>query len=148
MHNTVGGRPDRVLCCSISYGPLHRQTKMENTESDAPLSFEDALKRLEEIVHSLEEGDVGLDDALKRYEEGVGLLRQSYDILQRAERRIELLSGVDAEGNPITQPFDDTATIDQDDAKRRGTRRRSSAPLREPPKNTDQSGLESGLDGP
>jgi exodeoxyribonuclease VII small subunit len=88
------------------------------------LSFEDALKRLEEIVHSLEEGDVGLNESLERYEEGIKLLRQSYELLQRAERRIELLSGVDAEGNPITQSFDDTATIDQDEpGKRRGRRR-------------------------
>ena len=54
------------------------------------------------------------------------MLRQSYDILQKAERRIELLSGVDAEGNPITEPFDDTATIDQEEGKSRGGRRRSS----------------------
>ena len=79
------------------------------------LSFEQALKRLEEIVHLLEEGDLGLNEALQRYEEGVKLLRQSYDLLQRAERRIELLSGVDAQGNPITQPFDDTATADIDE---------------------------------
>jgi exodeoxyribonuclease VII small subunit len=82
--------------------------------SDQPtdqLSFEDALKRLEEIVHALEEGELGLSDALERYAEGVKLLRQSYELLQRAERKIELLSGIDAEGNPITQPFDDTATF-------------------------------------
>ena len=42
----------------------------------------------------------GLNESLERYEEGVKLLRQSYELLQRAERRIELLSGVDAEGNP------------------------------------------------
>jgi len=89
------------------------------------LSFEDALERLEEIVHSLEEGDIGLNESLARYEEGVKLLRQSYELLQRAERRIELLSGVDAEGNPITQPFDDTATIDQDEPGKRRSRRRS-----------------------
>ena len=68
-------------------------------------TFEEALKRLEEIVHLLEEGEIGLSEALARYEEGVKLLRQSYDLLERAERRIELLSGVDAEGNPNTQPF-------------------------------------------
>jgi exodeoxyribonuclease VII small subunit len=121
---------------------------MPEIQPQATLSFEEALKRLEEIVHSLEEGDVGLDEALKRYEEGVGLLRQSYEILQRAERRIELLSGVDAEGKPITRPFDDTATIDQTEAKSRGSRRRSSVAPRETPRNTGQSGLELGLDGP
>jgi len=95
------------------------------------LDFEEALKRLEQIVHTLEEGDIGLNEALKQYEEGVKLLRQSYELLERAERRIELLSGVDAEGNPITQPFDDTATIDQDEPGKRRTRRRS-APEKPP----------------
>jgi exodeoxyribonuclease VII small subunit len=78
-------------------------------------SFEETLKRLEEIVHLLEEGEIGLDGALARYEEGVNLLRQAYDLLGRAERRIELLSGVDAEGHPITEPFDDQATLARDD---------------------------------
>jgi len=73
--------------------------------------FEEALERLEAIVHRLEEGDLGLDEALGQYEEGVGLLRRSYELLKQAERRIELLSGVDAEGNPITRPFDDQATF-------------------------------------
>jgi exodeoxyribonuclease VII small subunit len=92
-----------------------------------PLRFEDAVKRLEEIVHSLEEGDLGLNESLQRYEEGVKLLRQSYELLQGVERRIELLSGVDAEGNPITQPFDDTATIDQPEPGKRRNRRRSTS---------------------
>jgi exodeoxyribonuclease VII small subunit len=98
------------------------------------LRFEDALQRLEEIVHALEEGDIGLNESLERYEEGIKLLRQSYELLQRAERRIELLSGVDAEGNPITQPFDDTATIDQDEPGQR--RRRRSLPQARPATGT------------
>jgi exodeoxyribonuclease VII small subunit len=74
-------------------------------------SFEQTLKRLEEIVHSLEDGNLGLNESLKQYEEGVGLLRVSYELLQNAERKIELLSGMDSEGNPVTTPFDDTATV-------------------------------------
>jgi exodeoxyribonuclease VII small subunit len=95
-----------------------------NSSSDQP-TFEAALKRLEEIVHLLEEGQIGLNEAMERYEEGVKLLRQSYELLQRAERRIELLSGVDAEGNPITQPFDDTATFDQDEPGKRRSQHRA-----------------------
>ena len=83
--------------------------KPKRPSSDRP-SFEDALKRLEGIVHLLEGGDIGLNEALAQYEEGVKLLRQSYDLLERAERRIELLSGVDSEGNPATQPLDDPHT--------------------------------------
>jgi exodeoxyribonuclease VII small subunit len=85
--------------------------KSSKDETGGTPSFEHSLQRLEEIVHLLEEGDLGLDEAMMHYEEGVKLLRQSYDLLERAERKIELLSGVDAEGNPITQPFDDTATF-------------------------------------
>ena len=95
----------------------------KNPDSSPPLNFEDALKRLEEIVHALEEGDVGLNESLEKYEEGVKLLRQSYELLQKAERRIELLSGVDADGNPLAEPFDDTATIDQDAPTIRRSRR-------------------------
>jgi exodeoxyribonuclease VII small subunit len=92
--------------------------KKEPMEQPKPLRFEEALKRLGELVQLLEEGEIGLDEALQRYEEGVKLLRQAYELLTRAERRIELLSGVDAEGNPICEPFDDRATLlPQDDAE-------------------------------
>jgi len=92
-------------------------------ESSHQPSFEETLERLEEIVHLLEEGEIGLDEALERYEEGVKLLRSSYDLLGRAERRIELLSGVDAEGNPISEPFDDRATLPRKEEAQPGSRR-------------------------
>ena len=75
------------------------------------LSFEEALQQLEQIVHLLEEGDIGLGEALSRYEQGVKLLRRSYDLLEHTQRRIELLSGVDDEGNPLLQPVSDQATL-------------------------------------
>jgi len=78
--------------------------------ADQP-DFEQAMKRLEAIVHVLEEGDIGLSESLTSYEEGVKLLRQPYDLLHQAERRIELLSGVDADGTPISEPFRHEATM-------------------------------------
>jgi len=84
--------------------------KRTETEASSLPSFEQSLVRLEEIVHQLEEGNLPLEESLTRYEEGVKLLRQAYDLLQKAERKIELLSGIDAEGNPTTEPFDDKAT--------------------------------------
>jgi exodeoxyribonuclease VII small subunit len=86
---------------------------MKKSKKEVPadsISFEQSLARLEEIVHQLEEGNLGLEESLARYEEGVKLLRQAYDLLQKAERKIELLSGVDAGGNPVTEPVDDQAT--------------------------------------
>ncbi|MCE5303886.1 MAG: exodeoxyribonuclease VII small subunit [Planctomycetaceae bacterium] len=98
------------------------------SQAESP-DFEQSLKRLDEIVRALEEGDLGLNESLARYEEGVKLLRQSYELLQRAERRIELLSGLDAEGNPVTEPFDDSATFraeqDGETTTSRRSRRRS-----------------------
>lgn len=99
---------------------------MPNEKSnDAAPTFEDALARLEGIVRDLEEGDLGLAEALARYEAGVGLLKDCHQLLERAERRIELLSGFDAEGNPVTVPFDDTASATADAEPKQRSRKRS-----------------------
>ncbi|MEX0711022.1 MAG: exodeoxyribonuclease VII small subunit [Pirellulales bacterium] len=103
-------------------------------EAPCPPSFEEALARLEAIVELLEEGEIGLADALARYEEGVALLKQCYGLLEHAERRIELLSGVDAQGNPITAPFDDSASLDADPNGPSATRRRAGTAARPKPR--------------
>jgi exodeoxyribonuclease VII small subunit len=58
--------------------------------SDAP-DFETALKRLEEIVRKLENGELSLDSALELFEEGVKLSRFCHTKLEQAERRVEIL---------------------------------------------------------
>ena len=93
--------------------------------AQTPPPFEESLKQLEAIVHDLEDGQLGLGDALGRYEQGVKLLKHCYGVLEKTERRIELLCGVDAEGNPITEPFDDAATFDGDEATGTRTRKRT-----------------------
>jgi len=91
----------------------------------APPTFEQALGRLEQIVMQLEDGRVDLADSLARYEEGVRLLRQCHTLLERAERRIELLSGVDADGNPTTEPFDDRSSLSLADETASRSKRRT-----------------------
>jgi exodeoxyribonuclease VII small subunit len=93
---------------------------------DSQPSFEEALKELEETVRLLEDGQLGLGESLARYEEGVQHLQRCQQLLKRAERKIELLSGVDAEGNPATKPFDDGELSLEEKADTR-TKRRSSA---------------------
>jgi len=83
------------------------------TTVDDDLTFEASLAELEQIVRDLEEGNLPLSDSLARYETGVTHLRRCYELLERAGRRIELLQKVDAEGNPITRPFDAEATYTQ-----------------------------------
>jgi exodeoxyribonuclease VII small subunit len=72
----------------------------------AELSFEDAIRRLGHIVEQLERGDLPLEASLRLFEEGVALARVSQRRLDRAERRIEELLGVDADGQPVTRPFE------------------------------------------
>jgi exodeoxyribonuclease VII small subunit len=100
--------------------------KADGTEGDATgdLSFEASLERVEEIVGQLEGGQLGLSASLARYEEGVKYLKFCFQQLERAERKIELLSGVDAEGRPIVQPFAESEmTLEEKQAAR--SRRRS-----------------------
>jgi exodeoxyribonuclease VII small subunit len=79
---------------------------------ETELRFEAAVSQLEEIVESLERGEPELATALTKYETGVRLLSRCYALLERAERSVALLTGVDAEGNPVTASFDATATLD------------------------------------
>src|SRR5260370_31068139 len=84
-------------------------------------SFEQSLAELERIVRDLEDGQLGLEQALGRYETGIGLLKRCYAQLREAEQRVLLLTGTDADGKPIVQPFDHPATTvsTQGDAKPR-----------------------------
>ena len=63
------------------------------------LSFEDALKRLEEIVRTLEKGEAPLDQSIELYQEGDRLKRH-------CEARIEQVA-FSADGKPAgLKPFD------------------------------------------
>jgi exodeoxyribonuclease VII small subunit len=103
----------------IAKGPEAVSRKHAEQAEGEKVDFESALSRLESIVHDLEEGQIGLGESLARYEQGVKLLRQCYEMLEGAQRRIELLTGVDAEGRPISQPLDDDERSLEEKADRR-----------------------------
>ena len=65
------------------------------------LKLEDALKRLGEIVKALEQNDSSLEDSLKLFEEGIGLTKTCHQKLPDAEKKIEILTKVTAEGPEI-----------------------------------------------
>ena len=105
-----------------------------STSPSGEVPFEHWLQKLEAIVRQLEEGQLGLGDALARYEEGIGYLKQCHTSLDDAERRIELLTGVDAEGRPTVAPFDDEQLSDEAKSGARSRRRsRPSAPAPQAP---------------
>ncbi len=51
-------------------------------------SFENSLKRLEEIAELLENDEIGLDESIKLYEEGINLSKICYNKLKEAEVKI------------------------------------------------------------
>jgi exodeoxyribonuclease VII small subunit len=69
-------------------------------------SFEEATRRLAQIVAELEGGDLPLDRSLALFEEGVRLARSAEERLDRAERRVEELLGIDAKGAPIVRELE------------------------------------------
>jgi exodeoxyribonuclease VII small subunit len=83
---------------------------MVETPADiASLSFEDALRALEDVVRKLESGEVPLDDSITLYERGEALRRHCQARLDAASARIEkIVAGADSQA-AATQPFDDPA---------------------------------------
>lgn len=69
------------------------------------LSFEDALKELEGIVHQLETGEATLDQSIALYERGNQLRARCAERLDQAQARIEAIR-LDADGRPAgVKPF-------------------------------------------
>lgn len=56
------------------------------------LNFEEAMKRLEEVLRSLEAGDVPIDRTLSLYEEGVSLVKLCNKILDNAAERVKIIT--------------------------------------------------------
>ena len=70
------------------------------------LSFEEAMKRLEEIVSHLEKGDIPLEESIRLFEEGSGLLALCSSQLEEAEQKVSMLRrGDDDETEEI--PFEE-----------------------------------------
>jgi exodeoxyribonuclease VII small subunit len=70
------------------------------------MSFEDALRALEEVVRKLESGEAPLDDSISLYERGEALRKHCQARLDAAQMRIEkIVAGPDGKA-AATEPFD------------------------------------------
>ena len=100
---------------------------------DREQDFETSMARVEQIVPRLESGELGLSESLQQYEAGIKALKRSHQMLQAAEQKVTLLSGYDADGNPLTEPL-------QAKQNRTGSgRTRPSGPPRSGPSDGDDS---------
>lgn len=80
------------------------------------ISFEEALKRLEEVVARLEAGNLPLEESLALFQEGMDLVKKCEALLDAAEGKIEMLiqeggglkrvpfpTGENGEDSPVSQ---------------------------------------------
>ena len=92
-----------------------------------PPEFEQALAELEQLVETLEHGDLPLDEALRRFERGVELTRHCQTALKAAQQRVEIL--LRRNGEPGPAPFEPAPEGSEETASRAGGQPREPAKL-------------------
>lgn len=80
--------------------------------AEEKIKFEKALERLEEIVGTLESGDLELEKSLKIFEEGIKMARVCQVHLSQAEKKIEKLIK-DQQGELTTAPMESAPSSDE-----------------------------------
>ncbi len=96
---------DRKAC----YNPK-RMATTSAPDPSVPARFDDILARLRSLVERLESGNLALEDSLRFFEEGMDLCRQGATVLDKAEKRVEVLlagAGENATIAPLDEPQDD-----------------------------------------
>jgi len=73
-------------------------------------SFEENMHRLEQIVRTMERGDVPLEESLKLFQEGTALVQSCGKLLDEAELQVKkIASGPD--GSPVEEDFNHESDI-------------------------------------
>jgi exodeoxyribonuclease VII small subunit len=58
----------------------------------AKKNFEQSLDELEKIVTDIEDGEISLEESIEKYGRGVKLIQQCREILDQAEKKIQILA--------------------------------------------------------
>lgn len=69
-------------------------------------TFEENMQRLEQIVRSMENGDVALEESLKLFQEGTQLIQTCAKLLDEAELQVKMIATA-ADGSPVEEAFTD-----------------------------------------
>lgn len=69
-------------------------------------TFEENMKRLEQIVRAMERGDVALEESLKLFQEGTELVRSCGKLLDEAELQVKIITAA-GDGSPVEEAFPD-----------------------------------------
>lgn len=60
-------------------------------EGEKEIGFEEALKKLDEIIEELEKGELSLEETISKFEEGIKLCKLCREKIDKAEMKIEKL---------------------------------------------------------
>jgi len=69
-------------------------------------SFEENMQRLEQIVRTMERGEVPLEESLKLFQEGTQLVESCGKLLDEAELQVKKITAA-ADGSPVEESFAD-----------------------------------------
>lgn len=69
-------------------------------------TFEESMARLEQIVRTMERGDVALEESLKLFQEGTELVRSCQKLLDDAQLQVKKIMTA-PDGSPVEEDFQD-----------------------------------------
>jgi exodeoxyribonuclease VII small subunit len=67
-------------------------------------TFEENMRRLEQIVRAMERGDVALEESLNLFKEGTELVRSCGKLLDEAELQVKMVMTAQ-DGTPVLEDF-------------------------------------------
>jgi exodeoxyribonuclease VII small subunit len=77
--------------------PEQEASEPGQQEQEGVPSYEESFARVEELVKELESGELSLQESIHKYEEAVKSMNRCYELLDQAQKKVELLIK-DAEG--------------------------------------------------
>ena len=90
--------------------------RMETLAKKKSDQFEDALKKLQQIVDRLEKGDMPLEEAMESFTEGIGLAQLCHRKLEEAEEKVRVLVQ-NQQGSWTEAPFEKSDRTPDGDAE-------------------------------
>lgn len=69
-------------------------------------TFEASMQRLEQIVRTMERGEVELEESLRLFQEGTELVRNCQSLLDKAQSQVKKIM-VAPDGRPVEEDFTD-----------------------------------------
>ena len=78
---------------------------MATAKAKDPKSFEDASKRLDELIEAMESGQLPLDAMIAAFEEGRKLVAFCKAKLSEVQQRVEVIKKAEADGSIVRESF-------------------------------------------